>query len=336
MAENRIAVRYVIFGAGGVGCVIGAALHASGQAVVLIGRGAHLKAIQDNGLVVESPDGTSTYDVEAVGTPAEAEVQPGDRIVLAMKSHDTNRALTDLFATASLDISIACAQNGINNERLALRRYPNVYPILTMLPATFLEPGVVQNPNLPIRGILDVGRYPTGVDSTAISIADGLSKAGFSSRAIKDVMRWKHYKLIDNVTTAVNAFCPASEAREALSRAVRDEAQACLRAAGIEWASDVEVKRRREGFKREPIGGVSRPGNSSFQSLMRGTSLETDYFYGEILLIARLHGVDCPHHEALHRISNEMMRSGARPESVEADVILSLAGELGPTAARVT
>ena len=44
--------RYVIYGAGAIGGVVGARLHQSGHEVVLIARGAHLEAIQTHGLTL--------------------------------------------------------------------------------------------------------------------------------------------------------------------------------------------------------------------------------------------------------------------------------------------
>jgi 2-dehydropantoate 2-reductase len=42
--------RYIIFGAGAIGSILGAVLHRSGQDVVLVGRGSHVEAIRKEGL----------------------------------------------------------------------------------------------------------------------------------------------------------------------------------------------------------------------------------------------------------------------------------------------
>ena len=52
--------RFVVYGAGAIGGVLGARLFAAGHAVVLIARGAHLAAIHADGLRVESPDDTQS------------------------------------------------------------------------------------------------------------------------------------------------------------------------------------------------------------------------------------------------------------------------------------
>ena len=53
---------------------------------------------------------------------------------------------------------MVCAQNGVESERLALRRFSNVQAMCVILPASYLEPGVVEIPVAPLTGILDVGK----------------------------------------------------------------------------------------------------------------------------------------------------------------------------------
>ena len=114
-------MRFVVYGAGAVGGVIGARLHQSGHEVVLIARGEHLRAIERSGLRIESPDDTATLDIPAVGSPSEAELGAGDVVILAVKSQDTGGALDALTAGAPDRVPVVCAQNGVENERAALR-----------------------------------------------------------------------------------------------------------------------------------------------------------------------------------------------------------------------
>ena len=53
-------MRYIIYGAGAIGGAIGARLFQHSYDVILIARGAHLQAIQQRGLAVESPVETVT------------------------------------------------------------------------------------------------------------------------------------------------------------------------------------------------------------------------------------------------------------------------------------
>lgn len=56
-------------------------------------------------------------------------------------------------------------------------------------------------------GLLDLGRYPAGVDETALSVAAAFTKAGFVSEPRDDIMRWKYRKLVMNLGNAVTALC---------------------------------------------------------------------------------------------------------------------------------
>lgn len=69
-------MRYIIYGAGAVGGVIGARLLQQGHEVVLIARGPHLDAIRGHGLTLETPDGTATLAIAAVAHPSELRFAP--------------------------------------------------------------------------------------------------------------------------------------------------------------------------------------------------------------------------------------------------------------------
>ena len=53
--------------------------------------------------------------------------------------------------------------------------------MLVLLPATYLEPGVVQAHCAPISGILDAGRYPSGDDALIARVTADLDASGLSA-----------------------------------------------------------------------------------------------------------------------------------------------------------
>ena len=59
-------MRYIIYGAGAVGGVIGARLFEHDRDVVLIARGAHLEAIRERGLTIETPSSSREASIPAV------------------------------------------------------------------------------------------------------------------------------------------------------------------------------------------------------------------------------------------------------------------------------
>jgi 2-dehydropantoate 2-reductase len=311
-------MRFVIYGAGAVGGVIGARLHEHGSEVVLIARGEHLRALRRNGLKLESPAGESTLRIPAVAGPSEIDLRDGDVVILSVKSQHTAAALHDLMQVTTR-VPVVCAQNGVENERLALRLFENVYGLHVMLPAAHLEPGAVQASSAPVTGLLDVGRYPSGADEAAHELASAMNASSFDSRAVADIMRWKHRKLVMNLGNAVEALLPPSAERDEIDRRATEEGEACLRAAGVEFASREQDRARRGNLMRlQPIKGSARPGGSTWQSLTRGAeTVEVDYLNGEIVMLGRLHGFPTPVNAALQRLGNRWAAERRLPETLD-------------------
>ncbi|MDX3233895.1 ketopantoate reductase family protein [Streptomyces sp. ME19-01-6] len=323
-------MRYVIIGAGAVGGAIGGRLSQSGHDVVLVARGAHYDALRRVGLRLLTPDGPHRLPVPVADRPEAVELRPDDVLVLAVKTQDSVAAL-DAWAprpvagggTAGDRLPLVCAQNGVESERLALRRFRRVYAMCVWLPSTHLEPGEVIAPCAPFTGALHLGRYPSGADETVRLIAADLAKSHFLAPVVPDVMRWKYAKLLNNVANAVEAICgpDGGEEAAALVGRAKTEAIAVLDAAGIDRASAAEQSAVRDGkMDIRPVGCVAaRGGGSSWQSLVRGAgTVEADYLNGEIVLLGRLHGVPTPVNEALRRTANECARERRTPGTITA------------------
>jgi len=332
-------MRYIIIGAGAVGGAIGGRLAGAGCEVVLVARGAQQAALAERGLRLKVPDGESTYRLPVVEEPAGlGELRPDDVLVLAVKTQDSEAALAAWGpapvaggGTAAERLPVVCAQNGVESQRLALRRFRQVYGVCVWLPATFVEPGVVSAEGAPLTGILHLGRYPHGTDETARLIAADLEKSRFEAPVVPDVTRWQYAKLLGNLVNAIEAVTvlPDGEAGLALYRRVRAEGAAVLDAAGIAYASAEEEKEARgDRIRLVEIDGAPRGGGSSWQSLNRGTgTIEADYLNGEIALLGRLHGVPTPLNDLLQRLANGFARERRAAGSLPFDELVRLADE---------
>lgn len=321
-------MRFVVFGAGAIGGVVGAGLHQAGHEVTLIARGEHYRAIRERGLTFERPGESVTLEIPVADAPAALEWGGDNVVMIATKSQDTAGALTALRAAAPTGTPVVCVQNGVENERTALRLWPNVYGAVVMAPTAHLEPGVVQAYGTRGVGVIDLGRYPHGVDALAEEVADALSRSGFNSVARPDIMRYKHAKLLANLGNAVDAICRPGPAADEVTGLAKEEGGGALTAAGIEFVAeevnDVQARWRR--LDVQPIAGRPRAGSSTRQSLVRGApSLETDYLNGEISLIGRLHGVPTPVNDALCVLSDRHLRERRPPQSLPAEEVLELA-----------
>ena len=329
-------MRYIIYGAGGIGGGIGALLTRSGCDVVLIARGDHLTAMREQGLLVRQPDRTERVQVATAAHPQDVEFRDDDVVLLTMKGQDTSNALDDLERCAGPEIPIVCGQNGVGNERSVARRFLNVYGMVVVMPATFLVAGEVALFGAPKPGLLDSGRFPHGVDATITQICADLSAAGFNAQPEQNVMRLKYGKLLDNLGNAVGALCGETALRsagddvQAFMGRMRAEAIACYEAAQIEYAPRAEVAERRAAtFSGGEIPGVERGGSSTWQSFRRGLSgIETDWLNGEIVLLGLEHGVPTPANRALQLMAKRTLHAELRDGAVPIGEIMALEEEL--------
>ena len=320
-------MRLVVYGAGAVGGVVGGRLAEAGHEVALIARGPHLEAIRAGGLRVLSPDRSVTLRLTAVAGPSELDWRGDEVVLMAVKSQDTATA-ADALAAMAPAATVVSMQNGVVNERMLLRRFDRVYGMFVACPATHLEPGVVEAHSSPLAALLDIGRYPSGGDAMAEEIAVAINGAGMESLVRSEIMRWKYAKLLMNLGNVVGALCGPDVRGGRLNGVLREEALAVYATAGIDFASSEEDRARRRGkLDLGAIDGRTRRGDSSWQSLERGTgAIETEYLNGEIVLLGRLHGVPTPANEAVCRRAREVAASGQGPGGVAEEELLALAG----------
>lgn len=329
-------MRYIVIGAGAVGGSIGGRLFESGRDVLLVARGAHHTALRDEGLRFTTPEGTRQLRVPVAEGPEDVELRPDDVLVLAVKTQHSADAL-DAWAgrpvtdgtTAGTSLPLVCAQNGVDNERQALRRFSRVYGMCVVLPATFLRPGAVSAACGPYTGALVLGRYPAGDDGTVRRIAADLEDSVFLAPVVPDVMRWKYAKLLGNLAQTVEALCGPVRTDSpvgTLAERAGAEGIAVLEAAGIDRVEGADLARLRAGaVELRPLPDAREALGSSWQSLARGAgSIEADYINGELVLLGRLHGVPTPVNETLLRLANAAARERRAPGSTDAATVLKL------------
>jgi|TARA_Y100000310_G_scaffold328588_1_gene396947 2-dehydropantoate 2-reductase len=316
-------MRYIIYGAGAIGGTIGARLFQKGKEVILIARGEHLLAIQSNGLVLEDPHESVTLPIEAVGHPGAIDFRHDDVVFLCMKSQHTLSALEDLREAAGVNIPVICCQNGVANERMASRRFERVYAMVVILPASHLEPGIVQHESQTTGGVLDAGVFPSGTDEVIEQVCADLRDANISAYADPKVMRQKYAKMLNNLGNSLQAVSDAGADARDVARQMVHEALECYRAANIDCATRDEVQERRADLiQMGQISGRNRGGGSSWQSIVRGTgSIEADYLNGEIVQLGKLYGVATPANKTLQQLGNQVAREKANAGTIPLDVV---------------
>jgi 2-dehydropantoate 2-reductase len=324
-------VRYIIIGAGAIGGALGARLaqHSTENPPLLIARGKHGDAVRENGLRLRSPDEDALVPIECAAGPDEVALRADDVLILATKTQDAQTALQQWVdapvfdhegtrkGTAGTLLPILTALNGVESERIALRLFARVLGVCVWLPAVHLAPGEVILRIAPTSGIFIIGRYGAAADvadrQLLATIAADWTASTFTIHIVDDVMRWKYNKLLSNLGNAVQALLATmnDDAAGIVDR-LHPEAEEIYRATGIQWVGDdEEAQWRGDVFRIRPVAGTpERLGGSSWQSLARGRSIETDYLNGEIVLMARLRGLAAPLNETVQRLARAAASSG--------------------------
>ena len=320
--------RYIIIGAGAVGASLAAEFETHGISYALVGRGAQIAHITEHGLSYRRPHGTRTIRLNAFDTANPPELHPDDILLLTVKAQDVEAA-TEFWARQTVEggalaatLPLVTFQNGLAAEDISLRRFGKLYAISILVPARYTVTGEVVVGSEQHLGVISIGRYPQGLDETAEKIAADLSTAGYLVEARADIRRWKAAKLEHNVKNAVELFGGTAEERLAAANAASAEAKQVLRAAGYDPAAPSERKVDISGWRIAENSGIQPGQQSTWQSFTRGSSSEVDYLNGEIVRLARLHGIDAPWNTALQHAAAKLARDGGRPGSVPLEDIV--------------
>jgi thiosulfate/3-mercaptopyruvate sulfurtransferase len=332
--------RYVIVGAGGIGVTFAAELQRTGRDVVLVARGGQLAALRDGKVRYSRPDGTRQLDVAAIGDPSEIELTAGDVLVLATKTQDVEpviaqwaprpvRRADGTVSTAGGSIPVLTLQNGLEAERIALRRFKTVLGGVLWLPASYVRVGEISAPGWPAVGVVWIGAYPGGEHPALAAIAADLRDSAFEAQVVADIQRWKAAKLTSSVTFALAALYPPSELRDRAAQLLRAEAREILAASGRGIAdTERETTADTSRVSVRKAANVEYGGNSTWQSITRSSPLETDYLNGEIVLAARLLGRTAPVNEAVAERADRAWRDGTEAGSLGEDDLLATVPQL--------
>lgn len=138
-------MRILIMGSGGVGAYYGGLLARAGHEVTFVARGAHLQALQQQGLTVKSVHGDFVLNpVRATADPATA--GPVDLILFCVKTYDTEPAAQAIRPAVGPHTLVLSLQNGIDAaERIgAVVGSEHVIGGATWISSVIAAPGVIR------------------------------------------------------------------------------------------------------------------------------------------------------------------------------------------------
>lgn len=294
-------MRIAILGAGGIGAYYGAALAKAGNAVELLARGEHLRALREHGLEVTDPEGTWTVKLPA--TNAVADLRGADLAVVSVKSYGLESiapAAADLARNGAVILPLL---NGVDAaDTLVALGVPRTQILggLTVISAEKTGPGKVARRSHYQRVV--VGELDGGLSPRATEIAAVFSAAGVEARASAEMPLelWRKFLLITTLAagcglsrTAVGPLRSAPLGRALLERAAA-ESVAVGRARGIPLAAD------EEGRVMAGVDGVPDGMKPSFLlDVERGGPTELDVLSGAVSRMGHEAGVATPIHDAV-------------------------------------
>lgn len=213
-------------------------------------------------------------------------------------------------------LPIFTALNGVASERIASRYFARVFAVCVWLPAVHLTPGEVVVRIAPSSGTFIVGRYgrsATPADEALLATLEAdWTASTFRIFVTGDVMAWKHRKLLSNLGNAVQALV-GPDGGDEISDRLTAEALSVYAAHDITVPSDADEEDwRGDSFEVRPVPGVTGElGGSSWQSMKRGGSIESDFLNGEIALLARLVGQEAPLNATVQRLARQAAAAGS-------------------------
>jgi 2-dehydropantoate 2-reductase len=287
-------MKVAVMGAGAVGCYYGAMLARAGHEVVLIGRPAHVEAVNANGLRLE----TRAFD-EQVRMAASIEpgaVQGADLVLFCVKSTDSESAAAQIGPHLAPGALVLTLQNGVDNDervRAVLPASNEVAAAVVYVATGMAGPGHVKHNG---RGELVIAPSRRSEE-----VARHLAAAGVPTQISDNVRGSLWAKLILNC--AYNALSAITQLPYGVlvqgmgvSDVIRDVVAECL---AVAKAEGVDVPGDTDAALRGIAQSMPAQYSSTAQDLARGKLSEIDHLNGLVVRRGEALGVPTPANRVL-------------------------------------
>lgn len=295
-------MRIAIMGAGAVGGYFGGLLSLAGHEVTFIARGEHLRAMQQNGLTLETPKGAlRVTNARFVTDPATAAASGAcDVVLFAVKAYDIEAAAEPLKPLVDAGSTVISVLNGVDHQdRIgAVLGASHVIGGLALVSGVITAAGVIRYTS-PMSA-LRFGEADGSMSVRAIAFRDACVAAGFGAEVVSDIRAAQWTKFVGLATNAALTSLfrlPAGyiyHDPEIIPLALRgfEEVAAVARAAGIALPADAGERALalHQCFPKTMYA-------SMYHDVAKGKPMELDSLSGYIVRKGRELGVPTPVHE---------------------------------------
>lgn len=295
-------MKIAVMGAGGVGAYVGARLQVEGEDVAYIARGAHLAAMQKDGLRIESPSG-NVHLPQVVASDDPARIGPVDAVLFTVKLWDTEAAARALAPLLAAHTRVVSLQNGIDSVAMIARHVPRAQVIggSIYVSAVIARPGVISSVGTFHRIVVDIA----GGDRIVAELCAACGRAtGIEAVATDAIERslWEKFIALSAISGAtsllrstVGPIVGNLETLEFLRQLV-GEGIAVARAVGQAMPDDY-FDATLTKFKNLPPGFRA----SMAEDLERRKPLELPWLSGRMHGLGQQYSVPTPAHSAVYR-----------------------------------
>ena len=288
-------MKIAMLGAGAMGSLFGAMLSRSGKNEVwlLDVWEEHIDRVKSHGLVVESGEDETLYEVRATTRPEEVGV--ADLIIVFVKAYLTRDAVEygqPMVGRESLFLSL---QNGLGNIENIEAAAPGVQVVggVTSQGSTMLGPGKIRHGG---EGPTYVGQMDRKITPRVELIASLLTQSGIPTEVSDDIERLMWEKLLVNVgINAVTALTglkngellKLAETRSLMAMAVEEAEEVALK-------KGILVKGRPLETVFEVCRATSQNRSSMGQDVDRRRRTEIDFINGAVVREGKALGILTP------------------------------------------
>jgi len=295
-------MRIAVMGTGGVGGGFGAALAKAGADVTIIARGAHLAAMQRDGLRIIGGRG-ETHLMPTKATDNPASIGTVDLVMFCVKLWDVESAGEAIRPMVGPDTAVLPLQNGIDaSERLIpILGAKAVMGGVAQISATIDAPGVIRQTGTFMR--LAFGELDGSISPRGKTFLEWCQRAGFDASLSDRILTELWLKFIILATNSgMTALTrrPLGELRDdpdiaPYFRAGFEEVIALARAKGV-WLPDDVLERSMKFTMGAPAGMRA----SMAVDLIRGNRIELPWLSGKVVALGRDLGVPTPTHAMIN------------------------------------